>query len=75
MCHRCTQGWIPMNHPKSKGLTFFGERFRDERLHSIRQPFAELRRRMSMKGRDRLGTRYADSLRQTREWIEKWRPA
>lgn len=72
MCERCTRAWIPMNHPKSHGLTTFGDRFHSERIHAISQPFAELRRKAKMRGGLGNGQHRA-TLAKTREWIEKFR--
>lgn len=70
MCNRCTQSWLPMNHRRSHGLTFFGDKFHWQRIFAIRSPFAELRRHAKMKGG--LGTgQHRTRLRETRERIEK----
>lgn len=68
MCNRCTRAWLPTNHPKSKGFAHFGERFHWQRIRAIQSPYAELRRKARW-------TKDRPSLRETREWIAKWRAA
>ena len=70
MCNRCHWAWLPMNHPKSHGITSFGEKFHRQSIFAIRSPFAELRRTARM-GKERLLHRHGPSLRETRERIER----